>query len=646
MNAPTRFDHSAALPDETGPEPLSRQTRQQEIAKAFRPVMRGFMLPVAMFYSLVIVPNFILSAPFTALNLSGPAVVTVLAALYIWKDLRSDDASFQRLEVLGAMVLLLIYTNCCKLILVDYNALNLTYFLLLFIITAAVAISVRLIVAMCSLTLITTLTLAYKMGPDIMNHVLFGAIAAAFAAVGLAVLMRAAIMTAVKSKLLAERLRARAEIHADYDALTGLPNRRRFFAAVEGVIAGESGKDGLIVGILDLDGFKPVNDLYGHAIGDELLFEVARRLRNACPSADFVARLGGDEFALAIQRPLDDVQLRQCGTTLCEALREPFVISGICISISGSIGFAHYPASGQTMRQIYERADHALYRAKRDSRGDVVIFLPEHESELSDIGRFEQALRTADLQRELCVVFQPQHDLMTGRTSGFEALARWNSPSLGPVSPVHFIAAAERSGIMERMTGILVQKSLAAAAAAWPEDISLSVNLSGLDLMSERSIANIVQIVSDSAIRPSRVTFEITETAIMRDFERARTSLLALSRLGCKIALDDFGSGYSSFAYIHRFPLDRVKTDRSFVTRRKEDAQLSGNIFRAIADLCANLGVECLAEGVETEDELQTVRAAGIRYIQGYYFGRPMPVADIAAYLANESSPPAIAKLA
>jgi predicted signal transduction protein with EAL and GGDEF domain len=206
---------------------------------------------------------------------------------------------------------------------------------------------------------------------------------------------------------------------------------------------------------------------------------------------------------------------------------------------------------------------------------------------------------------------------------------------LGIVGPQHFIPAAERSGLIEQLTAVILYKALA-AAAAWPAHLRLSVNLSALDLMSPRSITDICRIVGESGFDPERLTFEITETAIMSDIQKAKASLEVLSNLGCRIALDDFGSGYSSFAYIHRLPLNRIKMDRNFVTRLSEEEKVSRDIIRAIADLCANLGVECLAEGVETEAELMAVRQAGVRYVQGYYFGRPKSAADALLYLEAE----------
>lgn len=615
---------------------VSATALRQAMARAFQPIIRGFMLPVSLFYLVVLIPNFLLSAFDRAVRLSALSAVTAVVALCFYRLMRRRAVGFHGLELMGAATLLLIYANCLNVLAIDFQPLNLIYFLLLCLVAGSVAITTRLIVGMALLTLATVLGSAYIMGEGVLLRFTFLTIAAGFAAIGLAVLVRGAIFGSVRDSLIADRLRERAEHQADYDALTGLPNRRHFFAAVEALLSDDERRNhGARVGIGDLDGFKPVNDLYGHAVGDDLLIEVARRIRNACPPDCLVARLGGDEFALLVAKPLSEERLLSLGEAICKTLRQPFLISGIGISISASIGFARCPESGQTVRQLYERADHALYHAKRLTRGDVVVFSAAHETEMSDVGRIEQTLRTADLPRELSLAFQPQVDITLGRTVGFEALARWESPVLGKVNPGLFIAAAERTGLIERVTSLLLEKALA-AAVTWPQDVSLSFNLSALDVVSSRSIANICRIVRDSGIDPGRVTFEITETAVMTDFERARGSMNVLADMGCRMALDDFGSGYSSFAYIHRFPLHRIKTDRSFVTRLAEDDVVGHNILRAIADLCANLGLECLSEGVETEDERRVVQSAGIRYVQGYLCGKPMCAVEAAGRLARE----------
>lgn len=610
---------------------LAPEAIHEATARTFAPIIRGFLVPVFIFYLFISVAHVVLRAPADGALLFSLSASTAAVAFFFRKSLRLKDVSFFRLELIGAIVLMLIYLNTCAVLYVDFHPANLLYFLLLMMLASTVGISIRVVAGVSAITLATMLALAYALGRETFFYYSFVSIAGAFSAVGLAILMRGAILKAVRSRLLAEQLRERAERQADFDALSGLPNRRSYFANLEQMIAAPGAS--VYVGIIDLDGFKPVNDLYGHAVGDDLLVEVAARIRNTCPPAYLVARLGGDEFALGIDRPLSHDSLTHLGAALCEALRRPFTISGISIAISGSIGFAHFPTNGTTAREIYERADHALYCAKRATRGDVVIFTDRHEAEMTDYGLIEQTLRNADLVKELYLDFQPQFDILAQRTSGFEALARWASPTLGTVDPGQFIAAAERTGMIERVTGILLQKALA-AAVTWPSDISLSFNLSPVDLVSPRSIANVTRIVRESGISPERLTFEITETMVMSDFECARESLVALANMGCRIALDDFGSGYSSFAYIHRFPLHRIKADRCFVTQLADDSASGFGVLLAIAELCANLGLECLAEGVETEEEMRLVRQAGVRFVQGYLYGRPMNAAAAAVHAA------------
>lgn len=612
---------------------LAPEAIRDATARTFAPIIRGFLVPVLIFYVLIGIPHVVLRAPADAVLLFSLSASTAVATFLLRRSLRLNDASFLRLELVGSAVLMMIYVNTCAVLYVDFHPANLIYLLLLMMLASTVGISMRVVAGVSGITLATMLVLAFIHGRETFFYYSFVGLAGAFSAIGLAILMRGAILKAVRSRLLAESLRERAERQADFDALSGLPNRRSYFANLEQMMAAPGAS--VYVGIIDLDGFKPVNDLYGHAVGDDLLVEVAARIRNACPPAYLVARLGGDEFALAIDRTLSPDTLTHLGAAICEALRRPFTISGISIAISGSIGFAHFPTNGTTAREIYERADHALYCAKRATRGDVVIFTDRHEAEMNDYGLIEQTLRNADLMKELYLDFQPQFDILTERTSGFEALARWASPTLGTVNPGLFIAAAERTGMIERITGILLQKAIA-AALTWPPKVSLSFNLSPMDLVSPRSIANVTRIVRESGIAPERLTFEITETMVMSDFECARESLVALADMGCRIALDDFGSGYSSFAYIHRFPLHRLKTDRCFVTQLADESASGFGILLAIAELCANLGLECLAEGVETEEEMRSVRQAGVRFVQGYLYGRPMNAAAAAAHAAAQ----------
>jgi diguanylate cyclase (GGDEF)-like protein len=422
---------------------------------------------------------------------------------------------------------------------------------------------------------------------------------------------------------------------ANLDSLTGLASRRRFFAALGAKLErSTAGGARFCVGLVDLDGFKPVNDIYGHANGDRVIVEAARRLREVAGAPVFIARLGGDEFGLLIEGDTSDAELLRLGNALCQALQAPYELPGAIAQTSGSAGFASYPEAGRSAEQLFERADYALYFAKQNRRGAPVIFSREHETAIREVSVVEQALRTTDLADELSLAFQPIFDVEAGRTIAFEALARWSSPVLGVVSPAQFIKVAERSDLISRLTELLLGKALA-AARSWPKDVRISFNLSTRDIASPDAVMRVIAVVARSGLDPRRIDFEITETAVMRDFDQACEALTALRRFGARISLDDFGTGYSSLSYVHRLPLDKIKIDRSFITEI-ETAAAGRDIIKTVADLCRNLKLGCVVEGTETAGQVAILRELGCSLMQGYLFGRPMPAANIAGHLMAE----------
>ena len=417
---------------------------------------------------------------------------------------------------------------------------------------------------------------------------------------------------------------------ANLDSLTGLPNRRQFFARLdEEFEAAQAQGYRLAVGVLDLDGFKPVNDIYGHAVGDKLLMAVGRRLTEACGEVH-LARLGGDEFAFIVKQ-LDDEALLKQGEKICAALRKTFELTGAKVQISGSVGFTVFPELAGDAIELFEQADYALYHSKRTSRGSPVLFSAKHQDEIHRNGRIEYALRVADLENELSVVYQPIVDARTDNVIAFEALARWNSASLGDVSPGHFVPVAERAGIINRLTRVLLEKALA-ATASWPDDIRLSFNLLNHDINSPDGVVRIMGIILKSGVEPRRIDFEITETAIMHDFEQAQSAITTLKTFGCGISLDDFGTGYSSLSQLHALPLTKLKIDRSFVTELHQ-RPASYKIVKSLIALSRDMGLGCVIEGVETEQELQALLQLGGFEIQGYYYSRPLPESELTAYL-------------
>jgi len=373
--------------------------------------------------------------------------------------------------------------------------------------------------------------------------------------------------------------------------------------------------------MIDLDGFKPVNDVYGHAAGDRVLIEVGRRLRETLGPTALVARLGGDEFGLLLPVSRDEPDVLAKGAAICAAIRQPIALPSGMARVAASIGFALTSARETSREHLVERADYALYNAKAKHRGMSVIFSAHHENAIREQSQIEQELRRADFDAEMRVLFQPIVDIGRDDTMAYEALARWRSPALGDVPPLAFIAAAERTGQINDLTAVLFAKALV-AMAAWPVATGLSFNLSVNDISSPDLIERIRAMIEASAIAPDRIGFEITETALIHDFEEARAVLLRLKTLGVKIALDDFGTGYSSLMYVHRLPLDRIKVDRGFIADIVADRS-SRDIVKSIVDLCRNLQITCVVEGVETAEQVTILRALGCRAMQGYFFGRP-----------------------
>jgi diguanylate cyclase (GGDEF)-like protein len=422
--------------------------------------------------------------------------------------------------------------------------------------------------------------------------------------------------------------------NSNIDSLTNLPNRRHFFSELEKRIqsAASSGKN-LGIGILDLDGFKPINDVHGHPTGDRLLSEVGQRLGEHLGTSIFLARIGGDEFALITEGDASDSDIIAIGEKITELLRAPFEVQGATARIGGSIGFAQFPSAARDAEALFERADYALYFAKQHDRGNVVIFSLDHEAEIREASVVAQTLINADLEQELWIAYQPIVDVETSQPIGFEALARWKSPALGDVPPSIFILAAERTGLITRLTPILLRKALA-GARDWPAHIRISFNLSAVDIASPLSILKVVSVVEQSGMQPARIDFEITETAAMRNFSQATETLNVLKQLGARISLDDFGTGYSSLSCIRELPLDKVKIDRSF-TMKIETESASRLIVRTMINLCENLGLDCVVEGIETPKQKAILRRENCRYMQGYLFAKPMPADQVPGFIAG-----------
>ncbi len=451
------------------------------------------------------------------------------------------------------------------------------------------------------------------------------------------------IGTGVASYLIDERTSAetvaRLRHMALNDALTGLPNRAQFGEYLDRELerAQANNRTIAVLGI-DLDRFKEINDLHGHAAGDKALKVVGERFAELLEPGEFVARIGGDEFA-AIKRygGLDD--LHAFIARIESALAKPVRLDAVEAATGGSIGVALFPQDGQQASMLVSNADLAMYRAKSEA-GRTVCF---YEKQMDETARLRKAL-TADLRgaierAELELHYQVQHALRTGGISGYEVLLRWRHRELGMVSPAQFIPIAEESGAIVEI-GDWVLRTACRQAQSWPQSHKIAVNVSAVQLAHGDFAERVHAILVDTGLSPGRLELELTETAIIADKDRALRLLLRIRALGVSISLDDFGAGYSSLETLRTFPFDKIKLDRSFTQGIEHDAQAKA-IVRAVLALGKSLSIPVLAEGVETSEQLAILRMEGCDEAQGYYLGRPGPMPAWAE--ATAAQPPVAA---
>ena len=425
---------------------------------------------------------------------------------------------------------------------------------------------------------------------------------------------------------------------AEIDPLTGLPNRRHFFACLDALLAAAGPGHPFCIGVLDLDRFKPVNDTYGHAQGDRLLQVLAKRLCTVAGAGAVVVRLGGDEFGLIV--PGDADAGVRVGQALCDAFQRPVQLGEATLSVGCSAGLAAFPANGDHAEALFDRADFALYHAKKYKRGKCVRFSDELEQLIRSEQALDAALQAANLDVELALVFQPIVKTETLEWIGVEALARWTSPQLGAVRPELLIATAERLGIARSVTLALFDEALAALACI-PPAVRISFNLSAADICDPDTVGALLARMDDRSADPTRLIFEITETSFISDIAGASSALERLRASGSAIALDDFGTGYSSLGSLHQLPLDIVKIDRSFAQRLDDPG--GRRVLTAVRSLARALDLDCVLEGIETERQLIEAQLAGFGYAQGYHLSRPIGLADVMAALMPLQELPASA---
>ncbi len=422
-----------------------------------------------------------------------------------------------------------------------------------------------------------------------------------------------------------KRVEARLSHMARHDALTGLPNRVMFREQLERGMTHVRRGGVLTVMCVDLDRFKTVNDTLGHPVGDALLREAAQRLLQSARSADLVVRLGGDEFAIVqcSSKPAEESKcLAEC---LIRVLSLPFEIDGHRISIGASIGIAETIVSTDTPDSLLKNADLALYLAKEDGRGTYRFFEREMDERLQAKRRLELDLRTALAERQFELFYQPLVNTRTCAVVAFEALLRWHHPCRGIVSPADFIPLAEETGLIGAI-GLWVLNQACDDAARWPAEIKVAVNLSPLQFRFSNLVKEVTDALQRSGLPPLRLELEITESFLLQEVDSTLKMLHNLRALGICISMDDFGTGYSSLSYLRRFPFDKIKIDRSFVQNIYEDRD-GLTIVKAVIALGQSLRMNVVAEGVETDDQMDLLCRAGCEEVQGYLIGRPQPLA-------------------
>jgi diguanylate cyclase (GGDEF)-like protein len=418
------------------------------------------------------------------------------------------------------------------------------------------------------------------------------------------------------------------------DPLTGLGNRRRFYDKVDRLIAERADDPApFTIGILDLDGFKPINDLFGHRAGDEILIQVAMRLRAAMEGQSTVTRVGADEFAFMLPLVFSEEAATEKARMLIEILSAPYDLGERMARLSASVGCSLFYSGDETTEILVHKAETALYQAKRTGRGRVVVFTREMEEAAKRVTRIEQALRRAVAAGEVEPHFQPIVDLGDRHVVGFEALARWTDQDLGSVPPSIFIPIAEERGIIGPLSQLVLRKA-AEAARSWPQDLFLSFNLSPSQLVDQNTGLHILAILDRTGFDPRRLEIEITETGLMSDPVSAEKIVNDLRRVGIRVSLDDFGTGQSSLGRLREFRFDKLKIDRAFVSTILNDRP-SEHIIRAILAMCDGLGMDVVAEGIEEEAQAERLTQFGCAGGQGYLFGKPANADATLGYLRD-----------
>ena len=448
---------------------------------------------------------------------------------------------------------------------------------------------------------------------------------------------------AQRAEQVALREKARVRQVADTDPLTGLANRRALIARLESRLRA-AGAPPFALALLDLDGFKPINDTFGHAAGDSVLIEVAARLRREAGRTAVAARIGGDEFALILPCTTESA-LIEAGKRICAALGLPYRLGAREFRISTCCGLVVLGSDQCDVTAALGRADAALYNAKQIGRGSAALFTPAIEEANQRRIAIERRLMDPGIRDAITLSYQPIFDLSTGALRAFEALARWTDAELGLVEPSEFIPIAEQINVIQTISDGLLARS-AAEAAHWPDTVLLSFNLSAVHLCAPGEAERLIGIVARERLDPRRLQLEVTETAMLADFDAARDNLERLRAAGAKVVLDDFGSGFASISYLREMMFDAIKIDGALV-QGVPDSGVAVRLLKGVLDLCASLRVPCVAEHIENDAQLTLLRKLGCRDGQGYLLAPPLAAEEARALAATQVLPfPAIRKQA
>ncbi|MBC9032736.1 EAL domain-containing protein [Sphingomonas sp. JC676] len=422
---------------------------------------------------------------------------------------------------------------------------------------------------------------------------------------------------------------------AMYDPLTGLPNRRCVTSLLERtIVAFRVQRRPCAVLLIDLDRFKQINDTMGHPVGDVLLKQVAERLVRIVGDAEKIGRIGGDEFQIVLQDTHDRGALGDMANAIIESLSHPYSINGSRCIIGASVGIAVNPFDGETSEELIRNADLALYAAKSGGRGRFRFFSTELLRSAEERRVLEHDLMDALGNGEIAVHYQPVVNALTNEVSGFEALMRWNHPKRGRISPSIFIPIAEEANLIPQLGEWALRKACM-DAASWPGELRVAVNVSPIQFASDSLPQIVLSALANSNLPPDRLELEITESVFLGDTLETEKRFEVLKALGVRLALDDFGTGYSSLGYLRTAPFDKIKIDQSFVRNSTEEGARNQAIIAAIVALAGALGMETTAEGIESFDQLETMRALKVSHVQGFLYSRAVSAEELKNYVED-----------